>query len=263
MVGPDHLRVLRAAPRATASRCATRRSGWRTRARSAAPSSASCTSATTTATSCRRASRARSTSPAAREFEYHNDPEEDRRDRATRTAGRTLGDVGYVDDDGFLYLTDRKAYMIISGGVNIYPQEAENLLVNHPKVMDVRGVRRAQRRVRRGGQGGRAAARHGRRRPAARRGAAGLLPRRTSSTSSARARSTSRPSCRAIRPASSTSACCATATGRDGSVAFDGPILLSRAERTRDGDCCAGDGSCVASLRPNPLPSAKGKPSAA
>jgi acyl-CoA synthetase (AMP-forming)/AMP-acid ligase II len=70
------------------------------------------------------------------QFEYHNDP--------AKTAGSrhpkgwsTLGDVGYLDDDGFLYLTDRKAYMIISGGVNIYPQEAENLLVTHPKVVDV------------------------------------------------------------------------------------------------------------------------------
>ena len=44
--------------------------------------------------------------------------------------------MGYVDDDGFLYLTDRKSYMIISGGVNIYPQETENLLITHPKVMD-------------------------------------------------------------------------------------------------------------------------------
>jgi long-chain acyl-CoA synthetase len=49
----------------------------------------------------------------------------------------TVGDVGYVDEDGFLYLTDRKSFMIISGGANIYPQEAENLLVTHPKVLDV------------------------------------------------------------------------------------------------------------------------------
>ncbi|HEY1118787.1 MAG TPA: acyl-CoA synthetase, partial [Acidimicrobiales bacterium] len=48
-----------------------------------------------------------------------------------------LGDVGRLDEDGFLYLTDRKAYMIISGGVNIYPQEAENVLAMHPKVYDV------------------------------------------------------------------------------------------------------------------------------
>ncbi len=68
-------------------------------------------------------------------FEYHGD--------ATKTAESrhpkgwsTLGDVGRLDDDGFLYLTDRKAYMIISGGVNIYPQETENVLVTHPKVFD-------------------------------------------------------------------------------------------------------------------------------
>ena len=48
----------------------------------------------------------------------------------------TTGDVGYVDDDGWLFLTDRKTFMIISGGVNIYPQETENLLVTHPKVAD-------------------------------------------------------------------------------------------------------------------------------
>ncbi len=70
------------------------------------------------------------------DFEYHNDPEKTRGSRHPR-GWSTLGDVGYVDSDGFLYLTDRKAYMIISGGVNIYPQEAENVLVTHPKVVDV------------------------------------------------------------------------------------------------------------------------------
>ena len=70
------------------------------------------------------------------EFEYHNDPEKTKGSRNDK-GWSTLGDVGYVDDEGFLYLTDRKAYMIISGGVNIYPQEAENLLVTHPKVLDV------------------------------------------------------------------------------------------------------------------------------
>ena len=50
--------------------------------------------------------------------------------------GMTLGDIGHLDEDGFLYLTDRKSHMIISGGVNIYPQEIENLLITHPKVMD-------------------------------------------------------------------------------------------------------------------------------
>ncbi|GAA1396222.1 acyl-CoA synthetase [Pseudonocardia kongjuensis] len=73
-----------------------------------------------------------------RPFEYHNDP------------GRTLaaqhpehenwtttGDLGFLDDDGFLFLTDRKAFTIISGGVNIYPQEVEDALALHPKVLDV------------------------------------------------------------------------------------------------------------------------------
>ncbi|RRC07949.1 acyl-CoA synthetase, partial [Escherichia coli] len=49
----------------------------------------------------------------------------------------TLGDVGYLDEEGFLYLTDRKSYMIISGGVNIYPQETEDVLITHPAVSDV------------------------------------------------------------------------------------------------------------------------------
>ena len=70
-----------------------------------------------------------------RKFEYHNDPKKTAESRHPR-GWTTLGDVGYVDADGFLHLTDRKAFMIISGGVNIYPQEAENLLITHPKVMD-------------------------------------------------------------------------------------------------------------------------------
>ncbi|RPA19713.1 acyl-CoA synthetase [Gordonia sp. OPL2] len=71
-------------------------------------------------------------------FEYHNDPEKTRKAQHPEHRNwSTTGDVGYVDDDGYLYLTDRKAFMIISGGVNIYPQEAENVLVNHPAVYDV------------------------------------------------------------------------------------------------------------------------------
>ncbi len=70
------------------------------------------------------------------EFEYHNDPEKTAASR-TEKGWSTLGDIGYLDDEGYLYLTDRRAYMIISGGVNVYPQEAENLLVTHPKVLDV------------------------------------------------------------------------------------------------------------------------------
>ncbi len=71
-----------------------------------------------------------------RPFEYHNDPGK----TASITDGRgwrTLGDVGLLDEDGYLYLTDRQAHMIISGGVNIYPQEAENVLAAHPSVIDV------------------------------------------------------------------------------------------------------------------------------
>ena len=71
-------------------------------------------------------------------FEYHNDPDKTRDSRhPDKQRWTTLGDVGYVDEDGFVYLTDRKAFMIISGGVNIYPQEIENALVLHPKVLDV------------------------------------------------------------------------------------------------------------------------------
>jgi len=69
-------------------------------------------------------------------FEYHNAPEKTADSRSPQ-GYTTLGDVGYVDEDGWLYLTDRKAHMIISGGVNIYPQETENVLITHPKVTDV------------------------------------------------------------------------------------------------------------------------------
>jgi acyl-CoA synthetase (AMP-forming)/AMP-acid ligase II len=70
-------------------------------------------------------------------FSYHNDPEKTRESRHPEHENWSmLGDVGRVDEEGFLYLTDRKSFMIISGGVNIYPQEIENLLVSHPKVAD-------------------------------------------------------------------------------------------------------------------------------
>jgi acyl-CoA synthetase (AMP-forming)/AMP-acid ligase II len=70
------------------------------------------------------------------QFEYHNDPQKTASSRHPE-GWTTLGDVGYLDADGFLFLTDRKSYMIISGGVNIYPQEAENVLITHEKVVDV------------------------------------------------------------------------------------------------------------------------------
>jgi long-chain acyl-CoA synthetase len=69
-------------------------------------------------------------------FEYFNDPERTREARSADGTMSTVGDVGHVDADGYLYLTDRATFMIISGGVNIYPQECENLLITHPKVAD-------------------------------------------------------------------------------------------------------------------------------
>jgi long-chain acyl-CoA synthetase len=71
-------------------------------------------------------------------FAYHNDPDKTRASRhPAHPTWTTLGDIGYLDDDGFLFLTDRKAFTIISGGVNIYPQETENVLALHPAVYDV------------------------------------------------------------------------------------------------------------------------------
>ncbi len=71
-------------------------------------------------------------------FAYHNDPGKTRAaQHPAHPTWTTLGDVGYLDEDGFLFLTDRKAFMIISGGVNIYPQETENVLALHPAVYDV------------------------------------------------------------------------------------------------------------------------------
>ncbi len=71
-----------------------------------------------------------------RSFRYHNDPNKTAQSR-NRHGWTTLGDIGHVDGEGYLYLTDRASFMIISGGVNIYPQEIENLIVTHPKVADV------------------------------------------------------------------------------------------------------------------------------
>jgi fatty-acyl-CoA synthase len=70
------------------------------------------------------------------EFEYHNDPGKTAETR-NKHGWSTLGDIGWMDEEGYLYLTDRKSFMIISGGVNIYPQEIENHMINHPKVTDV------------------------------------------------------------------------------------------------------------------------------
>jgi long-chain acyl-CoA synthetase len=69
-------------------------------------------------------------------FQYFNDPVSTKEALSPDGSMSTVGDVGYVDDDNFLYLTDRSTFMIISGGVNIYPQECEDLLISHPKVAD-------------------------------------------------------------------------------------------------------------------------------
>jgi len=69
------------------------------------------------------------------QFEYHGDPAKTAESR-NKHGWTTLGDVGWLDEEGYLYLTDRKSFMIISGGVNIYPQELENVLIGHPKVAD-------------------------------------------------------------------------------------------------------------------------------
>ncbi|GAA1483168.1 acyl-CoA synthetase [Gordonia sinesedis] len=71
-------------------------------------------------------------------FEYHKDPEKTRKTQhPEHPTWTTVGDIGYVDDDGYLYLTDRESFTIISGGVNIYPREIEDALALHPAVLDV------------------------------------------------------------------------------------------------------------------------------
>ncbi len=72
----------------------------------------------------------------ATEFQYFNDPERTAEARSPDGTMSTVGDVGYIDEDNYLYLTDRSTFMVISGGVNIYPQECEDLLITHPKVAD-------------------------------------------------------------------------------------------------------------------------------
>ena len=71
-------------------------------------------------------------------FRYHNAPEKTAASHNPVHPGwSTMGDIGHIDDEGYLFLSDRKDFMIISGGINIYPQEVENLLIGHPAVADV------------------------------------------------------------------------------------------------------------------------------
>jgi fatty-acyl-CoA synthase len=75
------------------------------------------------------------------DFRYHNDPEKTAASRDSRGRGwATVGDMGYLDPDGYLYLTDRSAHLVISGGVNIYPREVEDVLITHPAVADVAAI---------------------------------------------------------------------------------------------------------------------------
>jgi len=70
------------------------------------------------------------------QFAYHNEPGKTA-DAYNAAGWSTCGDVGYLDEDGFLFLTDRRNFTIITGGVNVYPAEIENALINHDKVADV------------------------------------------------------------------------------------------------------------------------------
>jgi long-chain acyl-CoA synthetase len=70
-------------------------------------------------------------------FEYFHDAEKTRKNKDAGGTASATGDIGYVDDDGYLFLTDRIAFTVVSGGRNIYPQEIENLLSDHPDVADI------------------------------------------------------------------------------------------------------------------------------
>ena len=145
-------------------------------------------------------------------FEYHNDP--DKTEAYDERGLDWLGDVGSGRRRRATSSSPTgPGHMIISGGVNIYPREIEDVLVVHPAVADVGRPRRAERRHRRAGQGLRPAGRRGApspsRRPSSSRGAASA-----SATSRCRGRSTSSTSSRASPPARSRSACCASRTGR-------------------------------------------------
>ena len=214
MVGPDHLGVLRRHRGHRPGPVQTRQE-WLAHPGTVGPADARgrSTSSATTATSCptgaaghdllRGRGRTSSTATTRRRPRRPTTPEGGARSATSATSTTT----------GSSYLTDRKAYMIISGGVNIYPQEAENLLITHPKVADVAvfGVPNDDfgeevKAVVQPPPGRRAGA-------GARAGADRLLPRPPGRLQVPAQRSTSRPSCPAIPPASSTSAC-STATGK-------------------------------------------------
>ena len=159
-------------------------------------------------------------------FEYKGDEKKTKANRIyDEETGRrffTVGDVGEIDEDGYLFLRDRKIDMIISGGVNIYPAEIEGEFLTHPKVGDVAvfGIPHPD-----WGEEVKAVVEPAdgvERRPRARGGAAARSPRSAWRRTSGRARSTSPPRCRATPAASSTSASSATPTGRASSGRSEG-----------------------------------------
>ncbi len=160
-----------------------------------------------------------------RAFEYHNDPEKTAR-AYLEPHVFTIGDIGSVDAEGYVYLADRRSNMIISGGVNIYPVEIENVLNEHPAIADagVFGIPDDE-----WGESVKAAVelRPGFKRVKRSSARSSSSCARSSPATRSRARSTSRPRCRVTPPASSTSGTCATPTGRGGSAASDGALCMT------------------------------------
>jgi hypothetical protein len=151
-------------------------------------------------------------------FEYHKDKEKTEKNRIGKFF--TVGDVGYLDDDDFLFLSDRKIDMIISGGANIYPAEIENVLLSHPKVVDaaVFGIPDDDwgEQVKAVSSRSTASRAHPSWRPRSWPGAKVGWP-----SSRRRRRSTSPMRCRGTRTESCTSASSATPTGKDASGPSD------------------------------------------